>query len=473
MNSRGMRALSCSSQAVSTECPGGSSKQKCDPSNAGSVIEAAVLHTEALKKPYLNDANHTILAKERVDFSNDPSWQCDLETEFSSSAKCCEQDRSLASTTTKNRRQAGTPPNKENIIGISMPHNDGVSEFSNSPTEAEGNVARISSLSYDLTSLKMNECVEQESSGSYKSKSLVSDPHFIGSPENHTFHQQLREEHYNESLTSTDVTNGIPSGDESSGPHKLPGVHTEVEEDVLSFDSQRLQDPEFVSHKAYSSNLIAPLHPSEKFSNTLQPRSIYSDSGNNVFVHSSSGSAIPNGHAGSSLLNPVPLRMNGEQSLVRGTHVGTLQGEVTNCQGNGAPDAGESSIISNMLSLDFDPWNDSLASSHNLAKLFGETDRKHGSINATNNWKVQNNSQSRFSFARHEESISQPFDAEPSFNVYGQLPRNRSIDDDKEFYLHKRGISNGFPSQRSAEIGNFSGTPHTANKSSGESVLLL
>ncbi|XP_020574431.1 uncharacterized protein LOC110020616 isoform X2 [Phalaenopsis equestris] len=63
-------------------------------------------------------------------------------------------------------------------------------------------------------------------------------------------------------------------------------------------------------------------------------------------------------------------------------------------------DSGERSIISNMLSLDFDPWDDSVHSSDNLAKFLSGMGKKVGS--SALSWKLQNNNQSRFSFARQE-----------------------------------------------------------------------
>ncbi|XP_031385933.1 uncharacterized protein LOC116199631 isoform X2 [Punica granatum] len=460
----GARALSCSSQVASSECSNGSSKHKADPAG-GTASEAAVSHTDAPKRPPINDASHNVFSKNRVDSSSALAWQSDLDSEFSSFDKCGEQDGSLASTT-KGSRQACVSSNKHSSIGSNMPINDdGPMELSSSPVEAEGN--KIQNSSCDMASLRINGSVQHEPSGALISKSLVSDPHFIGSPENQDSHQQLREEQYKESLASPGIGKAVPSRDESTGTDKMPNIYPQVEDDVLSFDSQRLQDPEVTGHKVYSSNSISPLHLSEKFaSNSLRPRGVYSDSQSNGFVHASSGSVIPSGHAGNSQLNSAALQMNVEQSFVRATHSGASQSDATDCQRNGASDVGESSIISNILSLDFDPWNDSLPSPHNLAKLLGETDKQQGSINAANNWKVQSNTQSRFSFARQEESISQPFDVELPFGVYGELPRNRSIGEDKEFHLHKLGIGNDFPSRSSAEIGNFAGSQYAINKTS-------
>ncbi|CAH9107384.1 unnamed protein product [Cuscuta epithymum] len=59
-------------------------------------------------------------------------------------------------------------------------------------------------------------------------------------------------------------------------------------------------------------------------------------------------------------------------------------------------DMGESSIISNILSLDFDPWNAPLTSPQNLSNL-----------RLSNSLKLHTSNQSRFSFAREDKSIKQ------------------------------------------------------------------
>lgn len=62
----------------------------------------------------------------------------------------------------------------------------------------------------------------------------------------------------------------------------------------------------------------------------------------------------------------------------------------------------ESSIISDIFSLDFDPWDDSLSIENNFSKLLGEKNGKEGSGMLISSLNAQNSSQSRFSFARQE-----------------------------------------------------------------------
>ena len=102
-------------------------------------------------------------------------------------------------------------------------------------------------------------------------------------------------------------------------------------------------------------------------------------------------------------------------------HVGRLEGKTTNADQNAAKGMGESSIISNILSMDFDAWDESLTSPQNFAKLLSETDRQQGSLKLSSSWKVQNNSQSKFSFARQEESKNLESDVEPSLSTIGHF----------------------------------------------------
>lgn len=75
--------------------------------------------------------------------------------------------------------------------------------------------------------------------------------------------------------------------------------------------------------------------------------------------------------------------------------------DVANIDETTGVDMGESCIISDKLSLDFDPWDDSLSSSaNNFAKLLCETELQDDSFKLSSSWNLQNCNQSRFSFAR-------------------------------------------------------------------------
>jgi CCR4-NOT transcription complex subunit 4 len=145
---------------------------------------------------------------------------------------------------------------------------------------------------------------------------------------------------------------------------------------------------------------------------------------------------------------------------------------------NGALDVGESSIISNILSLDLDAWDNSLTSPQNLAKLLSETDKQPSSLKMSSNWKVQNNNnQSRFSFARQEELRSQTLGVDPSLNVFGKLSNNYSSNQDfgenRNSYSEKLGIGNSFSSSIFEEPENFTFSPSTFSSNRPPSKFFL
>ncbi|XP_010520331.1 PREDICTED: uncharacterized protein LOC104799481 isoform X2 [Tarenaya hassleriana] len=91
----------------------------------------------------------------------------------------------------------------------------------------------------------------------------------------------------------------------------------------------------------------------------------------------------------------------------------------------------EDDIISSILSLDFDPWDESVTSSRNLVTLLGEGDQRVSSHRPSNILKPQHNSQSRFYFARQDESnllnpqhYNQAFENQ-TYGIHGQLPRDQ------------------------------------------------
>ncbi|CAA7406280.1 unnamed protein product [Spirodela intermedia] len=88
---------------------------------------------------------------------------------------------------------------------------------------------------------------------------------------------------------------------------------------------------------------------------------------------------------------------------------------------NVSVDTGESNIISNILSMDFDPWNDTSVSTDSFAKFLCETDEQNSGLKMTNLWKGQSNNQSRFSFARQESQT--PF-SRPSFSEFAHVQTN-------------------------------------------------
>ncbi|KAK9053602.1 hypothetical protein SSX86_024676 [Deinandra increscens subsp. villosa] len=148
----------------------------------------------------------------------------------------------------------------------------------------------------------------------------------------------------------------------------------EVKADLASFNNQRLQDPEVITRTHIH---MGNVHNMPQSSHIHNPHS--HPSGNSFTM------PAVNGH--SSILDDPT------ESVSNGDHKTTL-------------DLRENSIISNILSMDFDPWDESLTSPKNLAKLLGKGD-KQGAHIVSGSRKTNNCNQSRFSFAREDECIDQ------------------------------------------------------------------
>ncbi|KAI7729396.1 hypothetical protein M8C21_024333 [Ambrosia artemisiifolia] len=175
--------------------------------------------------------------------------------------------------------------------------------------------------------------------------------------------QPCDDEILTESLTSNKAANPIMDDNYVTGEQYLSKVQEvtlkEVEADLVSFNNQRLQDPEVVTHT--HTGFVHSNH-SPPFRNTFNSPAV-------------------NGH--SSNLNDTT------SAVSNGDHKTTL-------------DLGENSIISNILSMDFDPWDESLTSPQNLVKLLSNGD-KQGPQRVSNSRKAHNCNQSRFSFAREDD----------------------------------------------------------------------
>lgn len=249
-----------------------------------------------------------------------------------------------------------------------------------------------------------------------------------------------------------------------------------VKDDILSFDIQRRGDPEVTSrtdnlHKlGQLSDSSRVLYSQESF----HLSNVNFDS-NNVDKKPSKFSVpqayddpvISSGYAGNrtrsftdldASVNNYSSNLPTEPKLM---HDERRSGELVNHDSSSGNDIGESSIISNILSMDFDSWDESLASPQNLAKLLGETDKQLGSLGASNSKKVQNSNQSRFSFAREEHQES---NFEPLFAGFEQTLRNHSFTngfkDSGNYY--DGSTSNGYSTSSGQQPSNF-GSIHSHN----------
>ncbi|GER51110.1 RNA binding (RRM/RBD/RNP motifs) family protein [Striga asiatica] len=250
-----------------------------------------------------------------------------------------------------------------------------------------------------------------------------------------------------------------------------PGMQSKVtqlkwhgrEDDVLSFDNQRINDPEVATGGVQECPDVLNL---SKHSNT------HSDEFSNVGWSVGSGFnrqvVDRNGNLVVPTLNFPSARSENLMNSFEGNDAGNfnlfpteerrpLLGRYEGEASNSGADMGESSIISNILSMDFDPWNESLTSPQNLAKLLGETDKREGSFGVSGPWKIHNSNQSRFSFAREGETPNHVSGSEQSIDYieqnFRQHPFGHDISSSNSLYLSAS--RNGLPVFGGTEPDNF------------------
>uniref|UniRef100_A0A1J3EUS8 CCR4-NOT transcription complex subunit 4 n=1 Tax=Noccaea caerulescens TaxID=107243 RepID=A0A1J3EUS8_NOCCA len=184
--------------------------------------------------------------------------------------------------------------------------------------------------------------------------------------------------------------------------------YLEAEDDISLFNRQRLKDPEVLSCQPNMASNTGLLRASN-------------DETRNVFGSSSSDSRASNvapvSHGYSEMPFSEPSRLNGSLN-----HSVSFPDKARDTQpiGNRCIDSERNStsemddrMIANILSLDLDEY----LTSPNLSKLLGPGEVEAGSLKLASSGEVKNN-QSRFSFARQEESNDRSFE---SRNVFNQI----------------------------------------------------
>ncbi|XP_059315143.1 uncharacterized protein LOC132065668 isoform X1 [Lycium ferocissimum] len=246
----------------------------------------------------------------------------------------------------------------------------------------------------------------------------------------------------------------------------------EMEDDLLSFNAQRHRDPEVILEKSYSSSPSISLHSSgqlkgytPQFANGVEPiranMQTFDHRADSVLLPSSIGE-LPNGYpenvfsSAGNLGSTVDTYYSSNES--RRMHMDRFEGGTATADHSTTADRGENNIISNILSMDFDPWNESVAS-QNLVKLLGETDNQQGSLRVSNSRKLQSNNQSRFSFAREGEPMNPPADSRPSLSYiersYSHRPLDQDFPNSRSYQLDGFGSHNGFSLFNNQESNGF------------------
>ncbi|PSR86637.1 General negative regulator of transcription C16C9.04c like [Actinidia chinensis var. chinensis] len=254
-----------------------------------------------------------------------------------------------------------------------------------------------------------------------------------------------------------------------------------VEEDLQHFEDHRFKNPEVVTDASYfpdhshsyqlscHSRVHSPQQNAACGSTSYNrdPQILDNKVDNDLLLHSSGVPKIPNGYSENIITRLIDSDKTTKHSYVlpsdvKKKHIGRIEAEAANVDQNVAKGLGESSIISNILSMDFDAWDDSLTSPQSLAKLLGETDRREGSLKLSSSWKVQNSSQSRFSFARQEDPKNQVSDHEPSLSNIGKVledyPLSLEFAEKRDCNFDKLGDYNGSSTFTIEESNYFAGS---------------
>ncbi|CAH1418311.1 unnamed protein product [Lactuca virosa] len=221
-----------------------------------------------------------------------------------------------------------------------------------------------------------------------------------------------------------------------------------AEEDMMSFNDERLGDTEAIQNLPPNSSPpnnpmgCYPLHACVSPNGGVDPPSSHLANNNiPITVNDYSSTVIGNSSSSRELLS------NGHSYF---------HGSTEGCKSE-IGDLGESSIISNILSMDFDPWDESLTSPQNLAKFLDKQPESHSHSHSHRVLSSRNSNQSRFSFARQDEGSNNGdfgFEYKNSNSSDFVSNKNNSIYIDKKHSNYNNG-SNGFSSFSFEESENF------------------
>ncbi|CAL0321917.1 unnamed protein product [Lupinus luteus] len=469
----GSRATNSQPAAEGTLCPNGPSMPRSDTiSNALSSSLAvadtnqASLHIDVTTRPLSSDESHSMTSRVKNE-SLKPLKQYN-NVDSSVGEKTLPTDVSLASLNLNNQlsslslardsdKGSCTTTDTTNSIDITgQPGSFGPEEAIIATNEYFHN------LSSELSSINNDRSVRNEHYSLTEPSRPPSDSILVKYSQSEG--SQVNSDKFRDSMITNAAVSASTSDNGVCNPKEwcdlrfdsqtlvLSG-NAEVEDDVASFDNQRLKDPEVVS-RSYLPKSSSFLNAS----NCCSPHLL--QHGEHVVANAGSIS-MPDKVGNDSVLHAPDILYNGYPKKLESISSYSLPHDETNKQCNGrlvteavntgsgaAVDKGESTIISNILSMEFDGWGDSLTSPKNLAKLLGDnTDNQNGPLKNSSTRKVQSNNQSRFSFARQEESNIHAFNVHPSYNTSHQFPNSRSPMlefSERDVSLGKFGIANGF-----------------------------
>lgn len=464
MCARGTQATSCQSPVGGLSHPSVLSKPKPDTVNSTLAFSTAVTGTiqasaaqgDGSRRPPSSDGSRNTLPRVKSELPK-PIKQYNMDSLASASEKISACAVSAAPVNLKSElssRPLSQDNDRGNCTANTLNSNNiNGHSFNSGPEEAVPATNEvIRNLSSEFSSINIGRSTSIENYGMTKPSSRPTDHVLTKSPRIQEG-SQYDVDRFKDPITNvvgktSTSDSGIFSPKEQCGgilnsQSQLVSDTADIEDDVTSFDNQRLKDPEVC--RSYLPKATNFLNVSKLSSPCLMPHGEPCTAGNADSLYSDDrvrDESIL--HSSSMLCNGYP------EKLISGTSngllhdernrqsIGRLVGDTVNTGCDVAIDKGESSIISNILSIDFDPWDDSITSPHNIVKLLSDnTDSQPGPLKKSSSWKVQNNNQSRFSFARQEESEIQTFDVHPSYAFSQQQPKGHTLNQslaERDFY---------------------------------------
>ncbi|XP_028775817.1 uncharacterized protein LOC114732658 isoform X2 [Neltuma alba] len=503
----GARATNCQPATGGILCPNGPPKPKADAVGSTLPFSSAVagssqnsLHSDATKRPPSSDGSHDNL-RVRNDLLKPVKQFNGMDNLSNAGEKTATSDGSLAPVNS-NSLLPSLPLSRDGDRGsctTSITANSTeITGQSCSSGPEEATIAtneEIQNLCSNLSSVNIEKNGQNEPYGMDRSSSPPSDCVLTKSSQLKASHQHKDDKFRDVQFANESGKAALSDWEQSdwklNSQAQIVSATTDLEDDIASFDNQRLKDPEVVCHSPYmpksTSFVHVPIHSNHSLiqhgeqSHAMSVDFVSANSkvGDDSLLHPSS--MLCNGYP-DKLVSSCSSGLNGStdctslQDVRNEQCIGRLFTESVSAGSDAVLDKGESSIISNILSMDFDAWDDSLTSPQNLVKFLGDnTDNQFVPLKKSSSLKVQNSSQSRFSFARQDEPKMQGFNANPSYSISEQFPRRGSFIQDfserEDLYNDRKlGMANGFSSCKLEESENLGCSPFVAsNKHSAAS----
>jgi len=482
---RGTRATNCQPAAGGLLCANGLSKTKPDTNNntlpflsavAGSI--QASLNSDVTKRPLSSDGSHSMTTGVQDELLKPVKQKRNIDNISRPGERTLASDVRLSPVKLNN--QLSSLPllrdgDRGSCTAVNAPNSIDITRQSCSVGPEETTIStseEIENLSCDLSSVYIDGNSPNEH---YSLPKPISSSDNVLAKSMQTEESQYNTDKFRDVMTTNADSKAAALDNEVCNlkeqcdlslvsQSQVVLANTEVEDDVTTFDNQRLKDPEVVcSYLPKSASFRhVPNHSHPHLLQRGEPRNVVNAGSldandkigdNSLLQHTSN--ILGNGYSKKSMSSSSYGFLHDER---KEQNIGSLFSEMVSIGSDAVMDKGESSIISNILSMEFDAWDDSVTSPQSLAKLLGDnTDKQNGSLKNCSSWKIQSNNQSRFSFARQEESKIQA-NVHPSSGAIQQFPNNGSLIHDfveRDFSLDKLGMTNGFHSNNLEESGNL------------------